>query len=82
MKYNNQSVFDFSISESCNIETKYKNDDYVWIVKDGKPRNYKITSTEIRKDGVYYILQQRNSWEPLECKESDCYSSKEEAIKK
>ena len=80
--YNNQSVFDFSISESCKIETKYKNDDYVWIVKDGKPRNYKITSTEIRKDGVYYILQQRNSWEPLECKESDCYSSKEEAIKK
>lgn len=80
--YNNQAVFDFSISESCKIETKYKNGDYVWILKDSKPRNYQIISTEIRRDGVYYILQQRNSWEPLEYKESDCYSSKEEATNK
>lgn len=65
-----------------NVEAKYKNDDYVWIVKDGKPRNYKITSTEIRGDGVYYMLQPRNSWNTVEYKESDCYSSKEEAMNK
>lgn len=80
--YNNQSVFDFSIPESCNMEVKYKDGDYVWVVKDGKSHNYQIMSTEIRKDGIYYMLQQRNSWKPLEYKESDCYSSKEEATNK
>lgn len=78
--YNNQSVFDFSISENCSMETKYKDGEYVWIIKKGKPRNYEISSTEIRKDGIYYMLNQRNSWDKIECKESMCYPTKEEAI--
>lgn len=78
--YNNQSVFDFSISEKCRAETKYKNGDYVWIIKNGKPRSYEIASTEIRKDGIYYMLNQRSSWDKLECKETQCYPTKEEAI--
>lgn len=63
-----------------NIETKYKDGEYVWIIKKGKPRNYEIGSTEIRKDGIYYMLNQRNSWDKIECKESMCYPTKEEAI--
>ena len=64
------------------IEAKYKNGDYVWVLKDGKPRNYQIVSTSILKGDVSYMLQPRNSWKPLEYKESDCYSSKEEAMNK
>lgn len=79
--YNNQVVFDFSISENCKAETKFKNGDYVWIIKGGKARSYEIASTEVRKDGIYYMLNQRNSWDKLECKESQCYLTKEEAIK-
>lgn len=63
-----------------NIKTKYKNGEYVWIIKKGKPRNYEISSTEILKDGIYYMLNQRNSWDKIECKESMCYPTKEEAI--
>lgn len=69
-----------SIGDYGDVETKYKNGDYVWIIKKGKPRSYEIESTEIRKDGIYYYLNQRNSWDKLECKESQCYSTKEEAI--
>lgn len=78
--FNNQSVFDFSISDNCKIETRYKNGDKVWVMKNEKPRNYKISSTEIRKDGIYYMLEQRSSWDMLEYKETDCFSSKDEAI--
>lgn len=59
-------------------EAKYKKGDYVWVLKDGKPKNYEISSVEFRKEGIYYMLQQRNSWKPLEYKESECYSSKDE----
>lgn len=59
------------------VEAKYKNGDYVWVLKDGKPRNYQIVSTSILKGNISYMLQLRNSWDTIEYKESDCYPSKE-----
>ncbi|WP_195476835.1 hypothetical protein [Bacteroides finegoldii] len=59
------------------MEAKYKNGDYVWVLKDGKPRNYQIVSTSILKGNISYMLQLRNSWDTIEYKESDCYPSKE-----
>lgn len=65
-------------ASTSKIEAKYKNGDYVWVLKDGKPRKYQVTSTSILNGNISYTLQPRNSWNTVEYKESDCYSSKEE----
>lgn len=76
--FSNQSVFDFSIPESCKIEHKYQVGDFVWILKEGKPKEMCIMNIYAKKDGIYYMLQQRGSWKQLEYKEIDCFSSKKE----
>lgn len=76
--YNNsQAVFDFSIPENCKIENKYKIDDSVWVLKDGKTKKLEVMSVNIKNDGIYYSLRARSSWKDEEYKESDCYPSKE-----
>lgn len=79
--FSNQSVFDFSIPENCKIEHKYKVGDYVWVLKEGKPKEMLIMKIYAKKDGIYYMLQQRGSWKLLEYSELDCFSSKEEIVK-
>lgn len=76
--FNNQSVFDFSIPESCKIEHKYKVGDYVWVLEGGKAKELEVTSIYAKKDGIHYFLRNRNSWKEREYNESDCFSSKEE----
>lgn len=78
----NQAVFDFSIPEDCKIENKYKVDDSIWVLKEGKPKKLEVMSVNIKNDGVYYSLRAWNSWKDEEYKESDCYPSKEEIITK
>lgn len=78
---NTQSVFDFSISENYKTENKYKIDSSVWVLKEEKPRKLEVMSVNIKNDGIYYSLRSRNSWKDEEYKESECYSSKDEAIK-
>lgn len=76
--FSNQSVFDFSIPESCKIEHKYQIGDYVWVLKEGKPKEMWIMNIYAKKDGIYYMLQHRGSWKLLEYNELDCFSSKKE----
>lgn len=77
---NNQVVFDFSIPENYKIENKYKIDDSVWVIKEGKPKKLEVMSVNVKNDGIYYSLRARSSWKDEEYKESDCYPSKDEAM--
>lgn len=79
--FNNQSVFDFSVPANCKIEHIYKVGELVWVLREGKPKELEVISIFAKKDGIYYILRNRNSWKEEEYREIDCFSSKEEIIK-
>lgn len=76
--FNNQAIFDFTISKDCVIENKYKVDDSVWVIKEGKPQKLEVMAVYVKKDGIYYSLRKRSSWKGEEYKESNCFSSKKE----
>lgn len=76
--FDNQAIFDFSIPKDCAIENKYKVDDSVWVLKNGKPQRLEVMAVYVKQDGIYYSLRKRSSWKGEEYNESDCFSSKEE----
>lgn len=82
--YNNQSVFDFSIPQSCALEfyNKYSIDDTVWILRNGKPKNYEIRKFYVNEEGIFYGLGSRYDYEvELYASEKICYPSKKELKK-
>lgn len=76
--FNNQAIFDFTISNDCVIENKYKVGDSVWVMKEGKLQKLEVMAVHVKKDGIYYSLRKRSSWKGEEYSEIDCFSSKEE----
>lgn len=82
--YNNQSVFDFSIPQSCALEfyNKYSIDDTVWILINGKPKDYEIRKFYVNEEGIFYGLGSRYDYEvELYASEKICYPSKKELKK-
>lgn len=83
--FSNQAVFDFSIPNIPGLRaiTAYKNTNegqFVWVMKDGKPKRYIIIKCKIAEDGYYYgLAKYENSFEPdFYVKDSECYKTKKE----
>lgn len=85
--YSNQAVFDFSIPddlELAKVKGIYKKGAYVWILKEGEPKQFLIEECREGKDGLYYGLRKVNSTSfeaDFFVKESDCYKTKKELKK-
>lgn len=85
--YSNQAVFDFSVPdklEQAKVKGLYRKGSYVWILKEGEPKQFLIEECKQGKEGFYYGLRKSNS-NTFEAdffvKESECYKSKKELKK-
>ena len=85
--YNNQAVFDFSIPDNlelAKVKGLYRKGAYVWILKEGEPKQYLIEECKMGREGFYYGLRKSdsNTFEAdFFVKESECYKSKKDLKK-
>ena len=75
--YNNQAVFDFSVSESCRRSNKYPVGSHVFIRVNNKIKKCKITDVNAKNGEIYYTGE-TSSYKEYEWKEADCSSDKED----
>lgn len=85
--YSNQAVFDFSVPDNlelAKVKGLYRKGSYVWILKEGEPKQFLIEECKQGREGFYYGLRKSNS-STFEAdffvKESECYKSKKELKK-
>ena len=82
--YSNQAVFDFSIPDNlelAKVKGLYRKGSYVWVFKEGKPKQFLVEDCRQGKDGFYYGLRKANNSTfevDFFVKESECYKSKKE----
>lgn len=89
--YSNQAVFDFSISYSgglgsidyyyeSSIEDDSLKGQLVWILKDKKPKQFRIVEIKQKEDGIYYGLgySLNGFGANFFVKSTECYKSKKE----
>ena len=85
--YTNQAVFDFSIPDNlelAKVKGLYRKGAYVWILKEGEPKQFLIEECKQGREGFYYGLRKSNSTTfeaDFFVKESECYKSKKELKK-
>lgn len=85
--YSNQAVFDFSIPNKGNLNIVRNHSDdlerlkgkFVWVLKNGKPKQYVIVEVKYKEDGCYYgLAYNEDSRSNFFVKDSECYKSKKE----
>lgn len=85
--YSNQAVFDFSIPDNlelAKVKGLYRKGAYVWILKEGEPKQFLIEECKQGREGFYYGLRKGNtasSEADFFVRESECYKSKKELKK-
>lgn len=85
--YSNQAVFDFSIPDNlelAKVKGLYRKGAYVWILKEGEPKQFLIEECRQGRDGFYYGLRKSDDYlfeADFFVKESECYKSKKELKK-
>ena len=85
--FSNQAVFDFSIPNKGNLNIVRNHSDdlerlkgkFVWVLKNGKPKQYVIVEVKYKEDGCYYgLAYNEDSRSNFFVKDSECYKSKKE----